>query len=127
MDIETGKLFDEPNDPKFRVHLDDWLKSVGANVFAEPIGLALTNMRAFAGFSDNAYDTLTPGMAVVGLDHLPMQRSRLDLSDPSRDFMPATAAFRLRDGTIGMIQVVAINANSQTVMLRYKLMNSSNK
>jgi hypothetical protein len=127
MDIETGKLFDEPNDPKFRVHLDDWLKSVGANVFAEPIGLAITNMRAFAGFSDKAYDTLSPGMAVVCLDHLPTQRSRMDLADPSHDFMPATAAFSLRDGTIGMIQVVAINADSQTVTLRYKLMNASNK
>jgi RNA polymerase sigma factor (sigma-70 family) len=130
MDLNTGQMITAPADLKLEKYgySQDFLRDYPAAVVPgrwdkelnrpEPAGVMLSHL-TFVPLSDDAFDKLEPGMALLALEHSsPHDFASLNLET----YAAATAVFRTADGTSGMMQVTGTTKSPPTITFRYKLL-----
>jgi RNA polymerase sigma factor (sigma-70 family) len=130
MDLNTGQMITAPADLKLEKYgySQDFLRDYPAAVVPgrwsdelhrpEPAGVMLSHL-TLVPLSDDAFDKLEPGMALLALQHSsPHDFASLNLET----YTAATAVFRTAEGTSGMMQVTGTTKSPPTITFRYKLL-----
>jgi hypothetical protein len=127
LDLDSGKTLVITSDTSFQQNYAESMNKLGANVVAQTMWLNLVNMKSFCGLSDEAFATLSPGMALLCTQRMPPQLSPCLVGSPGTDDRPSADVFETQKGTVGVIQVINIAKNPPAVTFRYKILNPTKK
>jgi predicted Ser/Thr protein kinase len=124
VDLDTGELLTPP-EPKFPD--SEWLISSGADAYSwagvDTHELLVANGTAAIPVKPTAWDEFRPGLVLEVLSASIAARNGLVIR-MSADQVPATFAFKTREGGVGLLQITGTTDDPRGVKIRYKLIQS---
>jgi hypothetical protein len=124
-DLDAGKALRTPADMTDGMKTIDWLKSQHCDVISSqfyksttPAGLRGHDM-GLLRVSAGAFETMPANLVAAVADHQREQHEAFVIKNPKDDGL-ATAIYRTREGSVGLIQITSMPENPPSVTFRYK-------